>query len=158
MPTNTSKHTENGQAIVLLALAFVVMLGFTAIAVDGSMIYADRRLAQSASDSAALAGAAAAAYRMEELNVTAEAWNCQATSITAVGQAACSAAIQSAQAIARVYPRSTLAHGYAIVALNPDDCQGMNTGAQMHGRWAAPPKPMWTSTTTCCFKIRPRSN
>jgi Flp pilus assembly protein TadG len=54
------KHThpsENGQAIVLLAISIVVLLGFTALAVDGGMVFSDRRHAQNAADAAALAGA-----------------------------------------------------------------------------------------------------
>ncbi|MGB9641068.1 MAG: pilus assembly protein TadG-related protein, partial [Anaerolineales bacterium] len=48
---------EKGQAIVLIALAMVVLLGFTALAIDGGMLYSDRRHAQNAADAAALAGA-----------------------------------------------------------------------------------------------------
>jgi Flp pilus assembly protein TadG len=51
------KPSESGQAIVLLAIAIVVLLGFTALAVDGGMVFADRRSAQNAADAAALAGA-----------------------------------------------------------------------------------------------------
>jgi Flp pilus assembly protein TadG len=58
-------NTENGQAIVLLALGAVVMLGFAALAIDGGMVYADQRHAQNAADAASLAGAAAAADYME---------------------------------------------------------------------------------------------
>jgi Flp pilus assembly protein TadG len=49
--------SENGQAIVLLAISIVVLLGFTALAVDGGMVFSDRRHAQNAADAAALAGA-----------------------------------------------------------------------------------------------------
>ena len=49
--------SESGQAIVLLAISIVVLLGFTALAVDGGMIFSDRRHAQNAADAAALAGA-----------------------------------------------------------------------------------------------------
>jgi hypothetical protein len=49
--------TEKGQAIVLLAISIVVLLGFTALAIDGGMVFADRREAQNAADAAALAGA-----------------------------------------------------------------------------------------------------
>jgi type II secretory pathway pseudopilin PulG len=43
--------------MILLALAIIVLLGFTALAVDLGMAYADRRQAQNAADAAALAGA-----------------------------------------------------------------------------------------------------
>jgi hypothetical protein len=49
--------SENGQAIVLLAVSIVVLLGFTALAIDGGMVFSDRRHAQNAADAAALAGA-----------------------------------------------------------------------------------------------------
>jgi hypothetical protein len=51
------KPSESGQAIVLLAISIVVLLGFTALAVDGGMVFSDRRHAQNAADAAALAGA-----------------------------------------------------------------------------------------------------
>jgi hypothetical protein len=56
MNTNPS---ERGQAIVLIILAIVAMFGFAALAVDGSRIYAERRRAQTAADSAAYAAALA---------------------------------------------------------------------------------------------------
>jgi len=49
--------SESGQIIVILAVALVAILGITALAVDGSMIYAERREDQSTADSAALAAA-----------------------------------------------------------------------------------------------------
>ena len=60
------------------------MLGFTALAVDGSMVYADRRFAQNAADAAALAGGAAAAMEIERLNpgLNANNWPCTASNIT----------------------------------------------------------------------------
>ena len=51
------KPSERGQAIVLLAISIVVLLGFTALAIDGGMVFSDRRHAQNAADAAALAGA-----------------------------------------------------------------------------------------------------
>jgi Flp pilus assembly protein TadG len=49
--------SECGQAIVLLAISIVVLLGFAALAIDGGMVFSDRRHAQNAADAAALAGA-----------------------------------------------------------------------------------------------------
>ncbi|MBA4384915.1 MAG: hypothetical protein C0410_09280, partial [Anaerolinea sp.] len=37
------KTQEKGQIIVVLAVALVAILGITALAVDGSMIYSERR-------------------------------------------------------------------------------------------------------------------
>ncbi len=53
------KFTESGQALVVIALAAVVLFGFTALAIDGSAKFSDRRHAQNAADTAALAGALA---------------------------------------------------------------------------------------------------
>jgi hypothetical protein len=50
---------ERGQALVLVALAAVVLFGFVALAIDGSAKFSDRRHAQNAADTAALAGALA---------------------------------------------------------------------------------------------------
>ncbi len=52
----TTRSTEKGQILVLLALALLGLLGFTALAIDGGMIYADRRYMQSSADAASLAG------------------------------------------------------------------------------------------------------
>ena len=48
---------EEGQAVVLVALAMgVFLLGAVGLAVDGSHLYSQRQMAQSAADSAAIAG------------------------------------------------------------------------------------------------------
>jgi len=52
-----NKFQENGQALVIIALAAVVLFGFAALAIDGSMAFSDKRHAQNAADTAALAGA-----------------------------------------------------------------------------------------------------
>lgn len=53
-----NKH-EKGQTLVIIALAMIVLVGFTTLAIDGSMLFSDRRHAQNAADSAAMAGALA---------------------------------------------------------------------------------------------------
>jgi len=55
----TKKPLESGQALVIIALVIVVLFGFVALAIDGSAKFSDRRHAQNASDTAALAGALA---------------------------------------------------------------------------------------------------
>jgi len=55
------KLEEKGQIIVILALGMVAILAITALAVDGSLLYNQRRQDQNTADSAALAGAGAAA-------------------------------------------------------------------------------------------------
>lgn len=56
---NRTTRTERGQAIVLIAVALLALIGVTALAVDGGLHYVDRQKAQNAADSAALAAALA---------------------------------------------------------------------------------------------------
>ncbi|HJS18220.1 MAG TPA: pilus assembly protein TadG-related protein [Anaerolineales bacterium] len=51
------KSQEKGQALILVALAAVGLFGFTALAIDGSRVFSDRRHGQNAADTAALAAA-----------------------------------------------------------------------------------------------------
>ena len=92
---NMPKGKESGQVIVILAVALVVLLGFTALAVDGGMIYSDRRSAQNVADSAALAGAAAAGHSMNENGVSGSSFSCSVSG-TAWWAAAINAAVASA--------------------------------------------------------------
>jgi hypothetical protein len=55
----THPVSERGQVLVLIALAIIGLVGITGLAVDGSIILADRRRAQNAADSSSLAGALA---------------------------------------------------------------------------------------------------
>ena len=63
---------EEGQAIVLVALAMVAMLGMLALAVDGGVAYAMRRQMQNASDSASLGGAQVLLNRLGDLSAATE--------------------------------------------------------------------------------------
>ncbi|GAP15651.1 putative Flp pilus-assembly TadE/G-like [Longilinea arvoryzae] len=56
---------QRGQVIILFVLALVGLLAFAGLAVDGAMLYSDRRASQSAADSAALAGAGAGGNTMQ---------------------------------------------------------------------------------------------
>jgi hypothetical protein len=51
--------SETGQALLLIVFGMVALLGFAALAIDGGMVYSDRRQAQNAADTAALAAALA---------------------------------------------------------------------------------------------------
>jgi putative Flp pilus-assembly TadE/G-like protein/putative adhesin len=51
--------TQSGQALVLIALAAIGLFGFAALAIDGSAVFSDRRHAQNAADTSALAAALA---------------------------------------------------------------------------------------------------
>lgn len=70
------KNKQPGQIIVLLAFVLIVLLGFTALAIDGALVYSDRRVAQNASDAAALAGAGMAAQYMENHSVKYDNFSC----------------------------------------------------------------------------------
>lgn len=56
---NSKQTTQRGQALVLIALAVVGLVGFAALAIDGSSVFSDRRHSQNASDTSALAAALA---------------------------------------------------------------------------------------------------
>src|SRR5919205_1238235 len=62
---------ERGQALVIIALAVVGLFGFSALAIDGSRVFSDRRNAQNAADTAALS-AALAKIRAEDYVQAAE--------------------------------------------------------------------------------------
>lgn len=82
MKTSTESHAvhkrtqEAGQAMVFFALVLVGLLGFAALAIDGGMLYSDRRHAQNAADSASLAGASAAAYYMRSNSINYNSFIC----------------------------------------------------------------------------------
>lgn len=63
-------NTEQGQALILIVLGMVALIGLTGVAVDGSLAYTDRRQAQNAADSAALS-AALAYIRGEDMQAAA---------------------------------------------------------------------------------------
>lgn len=64
-----AQNKVKGQILIILALAFVAILGMTALGVDGSMILNEKRKDQSTADSAALAAAGAAAQYLKTANI-----------------------------------------------------------------------------------------
>jgi len=92
------KHiaTEKGQSVVLLAVAFIALLGFSALAIDGGMVYADRRFAQNAADTAALAGGGAAALKLENEFVKEKNFSCSSSKVYKAATAAVTEAIYRA--------------------------------------------------------------
>jgi len=56
---NKQNSSERGQVLVIIALAILGLVGMTGLAIDGSRAYSDRRHAQNAADTAALAAALA---------------------------------------------------------------------------------------------------
>jgi Flp pilus assembly protein TadG len=51
--------SEKGQALIVIAFAAIVLFSFAALAIDGSMVFSDKRHAQNAADTAVLAAALA---------------------------------------------------------------------------------------------------
>ena len=91
-----SKNSEGGQVLAFLAICFVVLLGFAALAIDGGMVLADRRHGQNAADASSLAGGSGAAYFMRVNNVNYNAFICGTSGILNTQNAAESAAITQA--------------------------------------------------------------
>lgn len=54
---NNSHRTSRGQVLIIFVFAIVGLIGMTGLAIDGGNIYSDRRHAQNAADTAALAAA-----------------------------------------------------------------------------------------------------
>src|SRR5947207_15873026 len=51
------KQTEGGYVLVTVAATLIILVGFTALAIDSGVLYADRSQSQRAADAAALPGA-----------------------------------------------------------------------------------------------------
>ncbi len=98
---NTATHkNERGQALVLMVLGMAILLGFTALAIDGSMVYADRRFSQDGADSASLAGGASGASKLESLGVKDKNWStnssCTSGNVAAAANSAKNSAVSRA--------------------------------------------------------------
>ena len=191
---NKINPTESGQALILMVLAIVGLFGFAALAIDGGMVYADRRYVQNASDASSLAGAAAAAVSIENSAMSFQQWNCGDARMYNALQAAEDAAVNRAadndfiidkviddnngvnaicgqhnngawiekyidittlissttptsfvhlvypgpltnnvESVARVRPRTALAYGQCIVALNDANCVDNQNGLVFSG-------------------------
>lgn len=93
---NTKTQTNRGQIVVIFAVALIVLLGFTALAIDGGMIYSDRRYDQSVADASSLAGGGAAAKTLDDNGVTYVDFTCSLGGVAAARTAAVNAAISRA--------------------------------------------------------------
>lgn len=69
-------NKESGQIIILLAVSLLVLLGVAALAVDGGMLYTERRFAQNAADASSLAGASSVANEMVKNDVFDSNFSC----------------------------------------------------------------------------------
>jgi len=65
---NKQNRHEQGQIIVLLAVSLVIVMVVAALAVDGGMIYSERRYVQNVADSASLAGGGIILHSMEHID------------------------------------------------------------------------------------------
>ena len=90
------KELESGQAIILIAVAVVGLLGAVALAVDGSMIYSDRNSMQGSADNIAMSAAAAGAIEMDTQGVYALGFSCDDQEVVDAMVAARDAAITRA--------------------------------------------------------------
>lgn len=115
MKTKTS--SETGQIMVLLAIAFMGLLAFAALAIDVGMVYSDRRYAQNVADSAALAGVNSAGTIIRDINAV--DFNCSSNgSVVSAIEAAKVAAVARATANKipiTVQDLSTAKHGVQII-------------------------------------------
>ncbi len=100
MESKQRKHAESGQVLVFLSLVFIGLLGFTALAVDGGMIFHDRRSSQNAADAAALAGGWKVANALEDadlgLNINYNNWDCASSELQTAQSLGITQAIQIA--------------------------------------------------------------
>ncbi|MBN2502138.1 MAG: hypothetical protein JXB38_15245 [Anaerolineales bacterium] len=166
---NFQFRSARGQALPLFALALVGLFAFTALAIDGGSILAERRQAQNVADNAAMSGALLLAeVSVDEINSThiSEAatfslnraaandydndgvtnevlvgvtgpftnngiyflYTVEITSevgTTFVHMAFDGPLRQTVTATARVRPRQTLAHGYAMYGASDNECKTM---------------------------------
>ncbi len=118
-PTYSS---ERGQIIVIFAVALVALLAFTALAIDGGMIFADRRQSQSSADAASLAGAGAAAQYMEQNGVTYDVFSCSNPKVGAAIETAYTAALNRAGINQLVGMDRDVSdkHGVEVICVNDD--------------------------------------
>ncbi len=86
-------QNESGQVMAFLAIVFVILVVIAALAIDGGMLFSDRRHAQNAADASSLAGGSGAAYYMRLHNVNYNAFVCGTSGTTNTAYAAETAAI-----------------------------------------------------------------
>ncbi len=70
------QKSEKGQALIIIVIGFIILLGFVGLAIDGGRVYSDRRHAQNSADAASLAGGAAAALSLENSHLVYKLFNC----------------------------------------------------------------------------------
>ena len=88
------KKSESGQIFVLLILGIIVLLGFAGLALDGGLVYSQRRHAQNSSDASSLAGGGAAGLVLDQVQYA--SFHCGLTEVYQARQAAVASAINRA--------------------------------------------------------------
>jgi len=73
------KTSEKGQTLIMIAFAAIALFAFAALAIDGSMVFSDRRQAQNAADTSSLAAALEIAHK-KDWNTTVSMAEARATS------------------------------------------------------------------------------
>ena len=119
MKIQIQKH-EKGQIVIILVLAFVGILGFVAVALDGGMIYSDRRYDQNAADASALAGAGVAAQYLENNAINWTNFKCSDATVQAAEDLAVAKA-QERAAANNFTIDSTLDNQHGVVVNCVDD-------------------------------------
>jgi len=76
MMTLKKRPEESGQILLILTVGIVALLGMLALALDGGMIYADRRFDQNAADASSFAGGGAAAIQLENKDILYADFDC----------------------------------------------------------------------------------
>lgn len=113
---------EIGQVIVILMVGLVALIGMAALAIDGGMVFSDRRIDQNAADTAAVAGAKRAGEYMQELGIVPDDFNniCPTTDPAAVLD-------PGNTMVAKVLPvvqARALSNGFTNIDSNLDDKNG----------------------------------
>ncbi len=128
------RESEHGQVIVLFALCLIVMVAMAGVLVDGGRAWSDRRLAQSAADTAALA--AAKAFSVSGPGVTAANEVAKANGF-AKDLVTCAGATQLDKGVIVSRPPLSGPHSLANDPLHANDYVEVNVTRRMNTTFAA---------------------
>jgi hypothetical protein len=96
MNKTMKRKEESGQILLILTVGIVALVGFMALAIDGGMIYADRRYDQNAADASAFAGGGTLAMNLENQQIYHTNFACSNTNVTDAITVAKAAAVNRA--------------------------------------------------------------
>jgi hypothetical protein len=128
MKTIKSRSDESGQILLILTVGIVALVGIMALAIDGGMIYADRRFDQNAADASAFAGAGTLAMSLENQQVYHTNFSCSNSKVT------------DAIALAKDAAYNRAKSNYFTIDLNVDNQHGVevychNSGGPFEPRY-----------------------